>query len=164
MKVECTVDGKMLSLSVSSDKPLSLILIENLNNPSLESRCSGHQCGNCIVLMDGKAVLSCLVPAFAVRGATITTFEAFSRSRDYRDIEKAFTAAGTIPCPKCMASRVMLIENILRRYENNEMAIDEGEILQENAVIKCTCMDENTLLTIVREALAFRRKRNVRRA
>ena len=164
MKVECTIDGKMLSLSISSDKPLSLILIENLNNPSLESRCFGHQCGNCIVLMNGKAVLSCLVPAFAIKGATITTFEAFSRSRDYRDIEKAIGVVGNTPCSKCEASRVMLIEHILRRYENNDLEIDEGEILQENAIIKCTCMDQKTFLNIVREALAFRRKRNVRRA
>lgn len=164
MKIECIVDGKTLSLSLSSDKPLSLILSENLNNTSISAMCHGAHCGNCIVLMNGKAVLSCLVPAFRARGASIITFESFSKSRDYRDIEKAYQSTGFRPCPNCLASRTMLIENILRRYENNDQEPDIEEILQENATIKCNCLDQSSIIAIVRESLSYRRKRNVRRA
>lgn len=164
MKIECIIDGKALSLSLSSDKPLSLILAENLNNSSINASCHGGNCGNCIVLMNGRAALSCLVPAFRIRGSSIITFESFSKSRDFRDIEKAYQSTGFRPCPNCIASRTMLIENILRRYENNDLDPEVEEILQENSIIKCHCLDQNSLIGIVRESLSYRRKRNVRRA
>ncbi len=164
MKTECTVDGKTLSLSISSDKPLSLILMENAGITSLRTICRGNMCGNCLVLMNGKAVLSCLIPAFNIKDAMITTFDGFSKTRDVKDIEKAYTSLGLTPCPKCYASRTLLIENILRRYESNEAELNEEEILQEYELLKCTCIDPDSFLKIVREAVDNRRKRYVRRA
>lgn len=164
MKTECTVDGKTLSLSISSDKPLSLILMENAGIQSLKSICRGNMCGNCLVLMNGRAVLSCLIPAFNIKDAVITTFDGFSKSRDVKDIEKAYASLGIMPCPKCYASRTILIENIIRRYENNEAELNEEEILQESELLKCTCIDPDSFINLVREAVDNRRRRYVRRA
>ena len=71
MKIDCTIDGKALSLSINSNKPLSLILEEDIQNTSISSHCSGRMCGLCVVLMDGKAVLSCLVPAFEIEHSPV---------------------------------------------------------------------------------------------
>lgn len=68
MKIDCIVDGKTLTLSLNSNKPLSLILQENLDIQSVTSHCRGKMCGLCAVLIDGKAELSCMVPAFELRG------------------------------------------------------------------------------------------------
>ncbi|MDX9915407.1 MAG: 2Fe-2S iron-sulfur cluster-binding protein, partial [Sphaerochaeta sp.] len=114
MKIECTIDGKALTLSVNSNKPLSLILMEDLENQSLTSYCRGNACGNCIVMVNDEAVLSCLVPAFRIRGAKIRTFENYQRSRQYRDIERAYKATGSRPCPACFNARSMIIESILQ--------------------------------------------------
>ena len=114
MKIELTVDGKYLALSVSSDKPLNLLLRDDLEIKSVHSHCNGSMCGNCIVLLEGRAVLSCMIPSFAVRGKTIVTYDGFCRTRDYRDIEKAFNACSAFPCDTCYASRVLLIESIVR--------------------------------------------------
>ena len=54
MRIELTVDGKYLALSVSSDKPLDLLLEEDLEIRSLKNHCRGRMCGNCIVLVDGR--------------------------------------------------------------------------------------------------------------
>ena len=45
MKIECTIDGKALTLSVNSNKPLSLIIMEDLENQSLVSYCRGNEIG-----------------------------------------------------------------------------------------------------------------------
>ena len=73
MKIELTVDGKYLALSVSSDKPLNLLLRDDLEIKSIHSHCNGRMCGNCIVLVDGRPVLSCLVPSFSVRGMSLAS-------------------------------------------------------------------------------------------
>ena len=165
MRIEVTIDGKFLALSVSSDKPLNLLLIDELEARSMKTSCRGGMCGNCIVLLDGKAVLSCLVPAFEIRNRTVLTFDGFSRTRDYRDIEKAYAACDMHPCHACHASRTLLIESIVRRCEISTGDFDEDEILQESALVACTCMDSAGFIRVVREALANRRKRkNVRRA
>ena len=164
MRIELTVDGKYLALSLSSDKPLNLLLQDDLEIRSVTSHCNGELCGNCIVLLEGKAVLSCLVPAFEVRGRTIVTFDGFSRTRDYRDIEKAYSSMQAWPCDGCYAARTLLIESIVRRYESGSSDLDEEEILQEAMLVSCPCMDYDSFLKVVKESLMNRRKRkNVRR-
>ena len=71
MTLDCTIDGKMLSLSVNSSKPLLQILSEDVDNNTLTSNCHGDGCGNCLVLVNGYAVLSCMVPAFRLKDADI---------------------------------------------------------------------------------------------
>ncbi|NMA22111.1 MAG: 2Fe-2S iron-sulfur cluster binding domain-containing protein, partial [Spirochaetales bacterium] len=114
MKIDCIIDGKALSLSVNSNKPLSLILMEDLENKSLTSHCGGRACGNCVVLLNDEAILSCMVPAFRIRGMKIRTFESYQRSRQYRDIERAYKASGNTPCRSCYNARTLIIESILQ--------------------------------------------------
>ncbi|MFA6785319.1 MAG: ferredoxin, partial [Sphaerochaeta sp.] len=119
MKIECTIDTKALSLSVNSNKPLSLMLMEDVGNRSLMSHCKGEACGNCIVLLNGEAVLSCIIPAFRLKDATITTFDSYQKTRQCRDIERAYAKTGNTPCPNCYASKTLIIESILQGLTNS---------------------------------------------
>ena len=75
MRLNCNINGSQYSLVVSSDKPLSQILREHIITFAENSQCLGASCGNCMVLINGNAALSCLVPAFKINGASILTFE-----------------------------------------------------------------------------------------
>ncbi len=181
MKIECTIDGKALSLSVNSNKPLSLILTEDVGNHSLLSHCRGKACGNCIVLLNDEAVLSCVIPAFRLRDANINTFESYQKTRQCRDIERAYQATGNTPCPNCYASKTLIIEAILQDITNGgtnrfsqgnlsrttdndqEQKLDEKAIIQELSLNTCQCMDMSELLQIVEIALTYRRRKRVRR-
>jgi carbon-monoxide dehydrogenase small subunit len=182
MKIECSIDGKALSLSVNSNKPLSLILMEDVGNRSLISHCQGNGCGNCIVLLNEEAVLSCMVPAFRLREANIRTFDSFQKTRQYRDIERAYQASGNNPCPNCYASKTLIIESILQDLTNSRPSqaktalsgnqripngskeeIDEKQIIQELSLNTCKCMDMSELYQIVELALGYRRRKRVRR-
>lgn len=181
MTLDCTIDGKSLSLSVNSNKPLLQILSEDVGNQTINSNCHGEGCGNCIVMVNGQAVLACLVPAFRLKDARIITFEGFSKTRQYHDIERAYEESGNRPCPNCYAARTLLIESILQNMTGahhygqlvsvGEMSgvigaqdINEALVRQELAFNKCDCMDTGELLGIVRIALGYRRRPNVRRA
>ena len=158
MKIDCTIDGKTLMLSLNSDKPLSLILRENIGIDSI-NHCNGKVCGLCAVLLDGKAVLSCLVPAFELNGKEVITFEAFQRTRGMKDIEKAYEMTGATPCNSCYASRSMIFESLIA-----EGVTDRSEILKQLSLVKCRCMTPDDEVNVVLKAIEIRRKRNVRRS
>lgn len=159
MKIDCTIDDKTLTLSLNSDKPLSLILRENMGEEGSVNHCSGAMCGLCAVLVDGKAMLSCMVPAFEIRGKTVVTFESFRRTRGMRDIEKAYESVGAYPCPDCYASRTIIFESLI-----DEAITDKEQILRELAMVRCPCMDPEDEIMIVQRGIELRRKRNVRRS
>ncbi len=182
MKIECVIDGKSLSLSVNSNKPLSLILMEDVGNHSLLCHCKGEACGNCIVLLNDEAVLSCVIPAFRLKEATVSTFESYQKTRLCRDIERAYQRNGNTPCPNCYASKTLIIESILQTLTNArpnrvnspmmsrprapstvEEALDEQAIIQELSLNTCQCMHMSELVQIVETALTFRRRKRVRR-
>ncbi len=182
MKIECTIDGKALSLSVNSNKPLSLILMEDVGIKSINSHCRGKACGNCIVLLNDEATLSCVIPAFRLKDATIKTFDSYQKTRLYRDIERAYKATGNTPCPNCYASKTLIIESILQeltnstrnrtfgrnnlppaRAQNEETPLNKEAIIQELSLNTCQCMDMAELLQIVEIALTYRRRKRVRR-
>ena len=117
MRLNCNINGSQYSLVVNSDKPLSLILKEQIITFGENSQCLGASCGNCIVLINGNAALSCLVPAFKINGASILTFEGFQKTRFCHDIERAYSDVGNQPCPQCYASKTIIIESILNKVD-----------------------------------------------
>ena len=117
MRLNCNINGSQYSLVVNSDKPLSEILKEQIITFADNSQCLGASCGNCIVLINGSAALSCLLPAFKLNGASILTFEGFQKTRFCHDIERAYADIGNQPCPQCYASKTIIIESILNKVD-----------------------------------------------
>ena len=117
MRLNCNINGSQYSLVVNSDKPLSEILKEQIITFADNSQCQGASCGNCIVLINGNAALSCLLPAFKINGSGILTFEGFQKTRFCHDIERAYAEIGNQPCPQCYASKTIIIESILNKVD-----------------------------------------------
>jgi aerobic-type carbon monoxide dehydrogenase small subunit (CoxS/CutS family) len=170
---------------VNSDKPLIQILIDDIEVESMMSICKGAFCGNCIVMIDGQAALSCLIPAFKMNGATIQTFESFRKTRAFRDIDRAYNEVGCTPCRQCYASKTMIIESIIQTIEKQQSLlsnpvernrlrrsseIEEIQAEQDQFAIRelslnsCTCTEDSELVKVVKACLEYRRRRNVRRS
>ena len=159
MKIDCSIDGRTLTLSLNSNKPLSLILSENIGDGSAVNHCKGQMCGLCAVLVDGKPMLSCMVPAFEIRGKEIITFEGFQTTRGMKDIEKAYEMVGAAPCPDCYESKTMIFESLI-----SDGVSEPDEILKELSIIRCHCLDPEDAVKIVLKGIDIRRKRRVRRS
>lgn len=178
MKIECTIDGKRLSFSLNSNKPLSLVLQENCDYTTINAHCRGKNCGLCLVLLDNMPVLSCMVPAFEIHGKTITTFESFLRikyfNRKLNDIEKAYGDLGIRPCDDCYTSRTILFDyltDIIIAKNNEQPSFDSGaepfnveSLVKEMSIIKCTCMDLHDVRQILNRIRIIREKRIGRRS
>lgn len=183
MRLNCNINGQQYSIVVNSDKPLSQILREQIVSFSENSQCLGASCGNCIVLLNGTAVLSCLVPAFKANGASILTFEGFQKTRFCHDIERAYTDVGNQPCPQCYAAKTILIESIINRMDKGKQdninsvnanqnaaksrsgnTIDQEAIKKEMGLSSCRCIEISDLEKIITLAYRYRSKRRVRKS
>jgi len=171
MIINFKVDGKYYNLNVNSDKALNKILMDDLGNTSLNSQCHNASCGNCIVLINSQAALSCLVPAFKLNDTVIQTFEHYQKTRLYRDIQKAYSEVERTPCPRCFAAKTLIIESILQsllkndsqKYKNIEEK-DKEFINKELSLNSCHCIETQELIRIVEKALDYRGRRRVRKS
>ena len=165
MKIECIVDRISQTLYVNSNKPLNLILNEDANPTKFISNCDGELCGNCIVMIDDKAVLSCLIPAFRIKGKNILTFEGYKKTRFWHDIERAYDDTHLHPCSHCFSSKTLILESLLKQIVRTDdihrHGIDEETIVREMRLNKCACLDAKEMVTIFQAAASYRRKRRV---
>ena len=154
MNVTFTLNGKSVTVNTEPDQRLVQILREELQLTGTKSGCYRGECGSCSVLLAGEMVPSCLVPAFAVRGAEVVTIEGFTRTREYGEIVHAFEEAEHTPCGHCFAGRVLAIHALLVRLPSPS----EREILAGLSGIRCQCADVSSLLRAV-NLVAYSRTR-----
>ncbi len=79
--------------------------------------CGKGECGACTVLLDGRPVNSCLLPALEVEGKEVTTIEGLAGSRGQLSIlQQAFVDAGGIQCGFCSPGMLMSAHALLERH------------------------------------------------
>jgi len=176
MKINCTIDGKNEILIVEPTTPLSEILMGKVNFFCVSNKCHGARCGNCVVNINNVAVLSCLVPAFSLEGANIVTFEGYEKTRLSHDLRDAYERKNIKPCPRCYASKTLILESILNKlmYENahkignsadsyKDFNLDKNFVCRELNLNSCTCVDGSELIGVLEIAYMLRSKRSVQR-
>lgn len=176
MRLNCKIDGNDYNLVVSSNKPLSRILEENIESFAINSPCLGASCGNCVVIVNSSCVLSCLVPAFKLNMANILTYEGFSKTLLCHDIEKAYAECGVKPCSQCYASKTLLIASIVERIEREKQSsavsrelkvrntaftkINAAFVTKELEINSCKCIETTQILKIIKLVCQYRRTHN----
>jgi carbon-monoxide dehydrogenase small subunit len=124
MKIEFVLNDKKQRIQVDPASRLLDILRDDFELTSVKEGCGEGECGACIVLMDGKAVNSCLIPVGNIEGHHILTLEGFRKTERYKIIEESFLKAGSVQCGFCTPGIVMTTESLLREHpkpSNNEI-------------------------------------------
>lgn len=101
MKIEFVLNEKKQVIQVDPVSRLLDILREDFKLTSVKEGCGEGECGACVVLMDGKAVNSCLIPAGNIEGRHISTLEGFCKTERYKIIEESFLKSGSVQCGFC---------------------------------------------------------------
>lgn len=131
-----TVNGKVQRVRVYPMKRLLDVLREDLGLTGTKEGCGEGECGSCSVLMNGKLVNSCLVPALQAAGAGLTTIEGVEDGPRLNALQTAFLECGGAQCGICTPGMILAGCQLLASNPNPTLN-DVREALSGN-LCRCT--------------------------
>ncbi len=155
MKVDFTLNGEGVSAEAAPGTRLVDLLRESFGMLRTKVGCYAGACGTCIVILNDLLVHSCLLPAFAVKGNRVTTFEGVSSTLTYREIAAAFDETGSTPCSTCFQGKTLSLYQLFETVTAPTKAEIDSVILAH----RCRCTDYPELAEVVRNVVVRRRKR-----
>lgn len=111
--IEIKVNGIRIRREVDDNRRLIDFLREDLQLTGTKEGCSVGECGACTVIMEGKAVCSCLLLAAQCDGAQITTVEALRHDKIGQRLQNAFVRHGGVQCGFCTPGFLMSAKALL---------------------------------------------------
>jgi aldehyde oxidoreductase len=153
-KVSLTINGVKREVTVSPDKVLLELLREDLGLTGAKQSCDRKgQCGACTVIVNKKAVRSCLKKVVNLEGAEVITVEGLGTPQNPHLIQEAFVLAGAVQCGFCTPGMIMATKALLDQNPNPALkAIKKG--LARNL---CRCTGYAKIIDAVRLAGQFMR-------
>ncbi len=100
MKVQFTCNGQPVEVEAAPTARLLDVLREDLRHTGTKEGCGEGECGACTVRIDGKTVMSCLVPIFQVHGTAVQTIEGLG-AEVVHPVQAAMLAYGGAQCGIC---------------------------------------------------------------
>ncbi len=127
-KITFLLNDEPVTIYADPAESLLHLLRDQLGCMSPKEGCGRGECGACTVILDGKAVNSCLVPAGKAAGKNIRTIEGISDGKSVHPLQRAFVEKGAVQCGFCTSGMIMsayalLAENPAPRQEEVKRAI-----------------------------------------
>jgi aerobic-type carbon monoxide dehydrogenase small subunit (CoxS/CutS family) len=141
--ISLNVNGKAEQLDADPATPLLYVLRDQLQLNGAKFGCGLGQCGACTVLVEGRAVFSCVTPISTLAGRRITTLEGLGTSDKPGRVQRAFIAEQAAQCGYCIPGMIMQAQALLERTPHPSPA----EIRKHMSGNLCRC---GTHLRIVR--------------
>jgi aerobic-type carbon monoxide dehydrogenase small subunit (CoxS/CutS family) len=113
IELNIRVNGQNRVLTVEPYRTLLEILRYELGLTGTKEGCGSGNCGSCTVLLDGKAVNSCLVLVAEVEGKEITTIEGLSLRGELHPLQQAFIDEGAVQCGFCTPGVILTAKSFL---------------------------------------------------
>lgn len=129
--MKITIDGKVFSAEPRAGQCLRTFIRER-GVFGVKKGCDAGDCGACTVWLDGKAVHSCLMPAFRVADRTVTTIQGLAGDGELHPLQRAFIDAQGFQCGFCTAGMIMTAASL-----DEEQRADLPRALKGN-LCRCT--------------------------
>jgi carbon-monoxide dehydrogenase small subunit len=134
--VRLTVNGREVEAEIEPRRLLISFLRDDLNLTGSHVGCDTGQCGACTVLLDGKAVKSCLLLAVQADGRSVTTVEGLAAADGTLDpLQEAFRANHALQCGFCTPGMLMTAKSLL----DENPRLDEAAIRSGLSGNLCRC-------------------------
>jgi xanthine dehydrogenase YagR molybdenum-binding subunit len=153
-----TINGRPAALPDDPDTLLVDVIRDHLGLTGTKLVCGSGVCGACTVLLDGVPVVSCLLPAQAASGKSVTTVEGIAAAGDLHPIQKAFMAHDALQCGFCTPGFVVEATAFHDRWRkaNGTAAPSREEIAAALSGHLCRCGAYDGIFRAVTEACAGR--------
>lgn len=138
MKQDITlkINGESYEVRVKPSETLLEVLRDKLGLTGTKEGCDTGKCGACTVLIEGKAVRSCLTLAIAARDKEITTIEGLAQGGKLHPIQQAFVEHGALQCGFCTPGMIVFSKAFLEDNPNpTEKEIREALV---GNICRCT--------------------------
>lgn len=137
MKVKLTVNGNLLEVVANREMTLLDLLRDELHLAGAKQSCDQvGQCGACTVIVDGKAVRSCLLRVAKLDGANVITVEGLGTPENPHLIQEAFVLSGAVQCGYCIPGMVMATKALLDK--NPDPDTEEIKKALRHNLCRCT--------------------------
>ncbi|MGH9843197.1 MAG: molybdopterin-dependent oxidoreductase [Blastocatellia bacterium] len=143
-----TVNGQQHRLSASPKTNLMDVLRDELRLTGTKDGCAVGHCGSCMVLKDGEAVRSCIVPVKRADGAKITTIEGVAENGSLHPVQQAYIEQGATQCGFCTPGFIISTVALLNKNPNPTLE----EIHDGHKWNICRCTGHNAIIRAVQQA------------
>ena len=125
-KFTFTVNGQSRTVSTNPQRPLLDVLREDLQLTGTKYGCGEGQCRACTVLINGKAVASCMTPVAEADKQTIVTIEGLA-AKSSHPVQQAWLELDVPQCGYCQSGQIMAAAALLKKNPNpSDKDIDEA--------------------------------------
>lgn len=135
-RLQCNVNGKPVDAEVEQDETLLFFLRDRIGLTGTKGSCLEGECGSCTVIVDGRAINSCLVLCPQMQGRKIETIEGLANGDKLHVLQDKFLASGAAQCGYCTPGLIMAAKAMLDVNPNpGEEEFFEG---MEGNICRCT--------------------------
>lgn len=134
--LKITVNGVKHSLRIDPNLRLLDLLRDELSLTGTKEGCGIGECGACTVILDGKAVNSCLILAAQCAGREVITIEGLSDGDKLHPLQRAFLDHGAVQCGFCTPGMIMSSAALL--HENPTPTEEEIRVALSGNLCRCT--------------------------
>ena len=113
IKLRFTLNERPVALQCHPGARLLDILRSDFGLKGTREGCGHGECGACLVLMNGTAVNSCLVPAFVLADSEILTIEGIQSLKSFADIRRKLPGGGSFRCGFCSSGMMVALTALL---------------------------------------------------
>jgi carbon-monoxide dehydrogenase small subunit len=154
--IETRINGTSYRLEVEPHWTLLDLLRKALKLTGAKENCGMGECGSCTVIMDGKAICSCLTLAIRADGREVLTIEGLAHGEELHPLQRAFIEHGAVQCGFCTSGMILSSKALLDEEPNPS----EKEIKRGISGNLCRCTGYNMIVKAVRAASGeMKRKR-----
>src|SRR5215213_4178213 len=146
--IKFEVNGKVQEIDADPATPLLYVLRDQLQLNGAKFGCGLGQCGACTVMLDGRAVFSCVTPIAALQGRRVKTIEGLGTAENPGPVQRAFIEEQAAQCGYCIPGMMMRAQALLEANPSPSKA----EIRRHMNTNLCRCGTHMRILKAVERA------------
>lgn len=136
MRVTLTVNHRNYDLEIEPHELLLDVIRERLGLTGAKRSCDMQVCGACTLLLDGRPVSSCTLPAFEAAGKNVETIEGLAENGRLHPIQQAFIDHGGFQCGFCTPGMILTAKVLLE--ENGNPTEEQIKHFMHGNLCRCT--------------------------